>query len=433
MIRSKTIIGAGSRRRSMSPHRVWVAAVCLAVSLSVAASGAEDWPHYLGPNFDLKPGVKEFTAKSATKVWDAKVGTGMCSVTVADGLLYTMGNNGKKGDKDKSQAKDSVYCLDARTGQEKWTFDYQCLLQPNLHPGGPSSTPTIHRGKVYTISKLGHIFCLDAKTGKKLWDASAVHYKPKKPWWGFAASPTIVGDVVIYNVGDRGLALNKDTGQIIWKSEKNVVGYATPKPLPAGMFNRPAVALLTNEDFLVFDPATGKSVATYAKTWQEKSNCNGTTPYIHKGRVYLVHSKHGLSRLSLAGDKFTQDWLSEDAKFPNEWFAFNTHVIHNGSIYFLTKGRGSTGMGLSCIDAETGKRKSFDDKFAFGNLLGVGDKMIMLSEKGELIWGDLGDASFKETHRQKILEGLCWSKPVLLGDLLYARDAQGAVVCLELK
>ena len=43
------------------------------------------------------------------------------------------------------------------------TFEYQCVLKPNLHPGGPSSTPTIPKGKVYTISKEGHIFCLNAK------------------------------------------------------------------------------------------------------------------------------------------------------------------------------------------------------------------------------------------------------------------------------
>jgi len=417
----------------MSCRKVWIAGVCLARSLSVVASAAEDWPHYLGPNFDLKPAVKQFTATSATKVWDAKVGTGMCSVTVADGLLYTMGNDGKKGE-DKAKAKDSVYCFDARTGDQKWTFDYQCVLKPNLHPGGPSSTPTIHQGKVYTISKEGHIFCLDAKTGDKIWEASAEQYQPRRAWWGFAASPTIIGDVAIYNAGDRGLALNKNTGDVLWKSEASVVAYASPKPLPAAMFNRPAVALLTNREFLVLDPATGKSVATYKKTWQEKSNCNGTTPYIYKGQIYLVHSAHGLSRLSLNGDKFTQDWLSKDAKYPNEWFAFNTHVIHNGNIYFLTKHDKPGRAGLSCVYAETGKRKSFDDKYAFGNLLGVGDKLIMLSETGELIWGELGDASFKETYRQKILDGkYCWSKPVLIGDVLYARNAEGTVVCLELK
>jgi len=403
--------------------------VIMIVGLFTGSSWAIDWPHYLGPNFDLKPLAKEFNAKSGTVVWEANVKTGMCSLTVANGLVYTMGNDGTKKDEDKTKARDFVYCLDAKTGQEKWKYDYSCLLEPRLHPGGPSSTPTIHKGKVYTLSKLGHIFCLDAKTGKKLWEASAVHYKPKKPWWGFAASPTIVDDVVIYNVGDRGLALNKDTGEVVWKSENNVVGYATPKPLPSGMFNRPAVALFTNEDFLVLDPATGKSVATYAKTWKEKSNCNGITPYIHKGHIYLNHSAHGMSRLSLDGDTFTQDWLSEDVKYPNEWFAFNTHVIYGENIYFLT----NKGSGLSCVDAETGKRKWFDDTYDFGNLLRVSNKIIMLSEKGELIWGELDEAGFEETYRQKILEGLCWSKPILLGNLLYARSAEGSVVCLRLE
>lgn len=407
--------------------------VIMIVGLLASPSWAGDWSHYLGPNFDLKPLLKEFNAKSGTIVWGANVKTGMCSLTVADGLVYTMGNDGTPKDEDKSKAKDFVYCLDAKTGNEEWTFDYSCLLEPRLHPGGPSSTPTIHKGKVYTLSKFGHIFCLDAKTGKKLWEASAVHYKPKKPWWDFPGSPTIIGDVVIYNIGDRGLALNKDTGEIVWKSENNVVGYSTPKPLPSSMFHRPAVALFTNEDFLILDPATGKSVATYTKTWQEKSNCNAITPYIHKDHIYLVHSKHGMARLSLDGDTFKQDWLSEDAKYPNEWFAFNTHVIYRDNIYFLTKDRKPGGTGLICVDAETGKRKWFNDKYDFGNLLRVGNKMIMLSEKGELIWGELGEAAFEETHRQKILEGLCWSKPILLGNLLYARSAEGTVVCLKLE
>lgn len=424
-------VHAGKRRLGKAFYRIFCAvSVCLAVWLPAAANAAEDWPHYLGPRFDFSVGADQFNATSATKVWDAKAGIGMCSLTIVDGSLYTMGNDANK---EKTEAKDFVYCLDAGTGQMKWTFDYKCQLDPRLHPGGPSSTPTIHQGKVYTLSKFGHIFSLDAGTGEKLWEASALHYKPTKPWWGFAGSPTVVGGVVIYSLGDRGLALNKNTGQIVWKSEKNVVGYSTPRPLPAGMFDRPAVALFTNEDFLVLDPASGESVATYTKTWKETSNCNAITPYIHNGRIYLVHSKHGMARLSLDGDRFTQDWLSEDGKYANEWQAFNTHVIYGGNIYFLTKGRGSSGTGLNCVDAETGKRKFFDEKYDFGNSLLVGNKMIMLSEKGELIWGDLGDASFKETYRQKILDGLCWSNPVLLGDRLYARNAEGAVTCLELK
>jgi hypothetical protein len=125
--------------------------------------------------------------------------------------------------------------------------------------------------------------------------------------------------------------------------------------------------------------------------------------------------------------------LSETAKYPNEWHAFNTHVIYADYIYFLTKDRKPGGTGLNCVDADTGQRKWFDEKYDFGNLLRVGNKMIMLSEKGELIWGQLGTAAFRKTHRQKILDGLCWAKPILLGDLLYARNAEGTVVCLKLE
>jgi outer membrane protein assembly factor BamB len=408
-------------------------AIVAAAACVPGATGAQDWPHYLGPGYDLDTGLKELSATSVAEVWKAQVKTAMSSLTVADGLVYTMGNDGSKTD--KAKGRDIVYCLDANSGKEKWTFAYAAPLDPRLYPGGPNATPTIHAGKVYTLGKFGAIHCLDAKTGKPVWTSSCTHYKPKARWWGFAGSPTVVGDIVVFNAGDRGLGLNKDTGEVVWKSEGSVVGYASPKPLPAGMFKRPALALLTNRKFLVLDPATGRSLATYARAWQEESNCNAVTPYIHSGRFYIVHSAHGMARLSLKGDTFTEDWLSEAGKYPNEWFAFNTHVIHDGNIWFLTKkGRGKAPKpGLCCLDAETGKRKAFDGQYAFGNLLGVGSRMIMLSEKGELIWGTLSGAAFKETFRQKILTGLCWPKPVLLGNRLYARDAQGTVVCLELK
>ena len=63
----------------------------------------------------------------------------------------------------------------------------------------------------------------------------------------------------------------------------------------------------------------------------------------------------------------------------------------------------------------------------------IGNTLVMLSERGELIWGNLDNTTFTETHRQQILPGLCWSQPVLIGTSLYARDAQGVVVRLDLE
>ena len=199
------------------------------------------------------------------------------------------------------------------------------------------------------------------------------------------------------------------------------------------MFNRPAVAIFTDEGFYILDPATGESLATYTRTWEEKSNCNAITPYIYNGGIYLNHSAHGMARLILKGNTLTQDWLSEEAKYPNEWYAFNPQVIYKGNIYFLSSGRVKADKGMHCVNADTGKRVWFDQSFDFGSLIGIGDKMIMLTENGELVWGDMIDTKFRESYRKKILEGLCWSVPVIIGDHLYARDAEGGVVCLKLK
>jgi outer membrane protein assembly factor BamB len=52
----------------------------------------------------------------------------------------------------------------------------------------------------------------------------------KPPTWGFSGSVMIIEDLAIYNVGSAGLALNKTTGEIVWKSDDDVPGYATPVP-----------------------------------------------------------------------------------------------------------------------------------------------------------------------------------------------------------
>jgi len=402
-----------------------------AALLAGTAAAADDWPHYLGPNYDGKPTATSFSAKAATQVWKASVGTGCSSMTIVDGLLYTMGNDGKKN---RENQQDTVHCLDAATGKEVWTFAYPCKLEPRLYPGGPNATPTIDAGKVYTLGKLGHLYCLDARTGKKVWEASASDQNPKGGWWGYAGSPTVVGDVVLYNIGDKGLALNKNTGEVVWRSGRPAVGYATVLPLPEALLGRPAVVVQTNRDLHVLDPATGQPVATYERDWQEKSDCNGVTPYVEGNHLFVMFARHGLARFSFEGKALKQDWLSEAARYGEyNWYTFTRPVRHKGHVYCLARSKTPSETGLACVSMETGEQKWRNNSYRFGNCLGVADTLIMLDDQGALIWGAISPDGFQEAYRTKILDGLCWSCPALLGDRLYARDAQGAVVCLRLE
>src|SRR5439155_24097488 len=84
---------------------------------------------------------------------------------------------------------------------------------------------------VFTLSKRGHLFCFEATKGKILWQHNLMEELPvAKPRWGFAGSPLIDGNLVVLNVGGAGAAVYKITGKIIWRSDTNIAGYATPVP-----------------------------------------------------------------------------------------------------------------------------------------------------------------------------------------------------------
>jgi len=63
-----------------------------------------------------------------------------------------------------SSADDCAYCLDAKTGEEKWVFFTDA---PVRFP------PTWHKERVYVGSDDGNVYCLDAKKGTLIWK-----YKP---------------------------------------------------------------------------------------------------------------------------------------------------------------------------------------------------------------------------------------------------------------
>ncbi len=391
--------------------------VLTAVTLCGVGRGQDTaWPHFRGPNYDGVPLDKTLAGDSVREVWKADVHTGFSSMSIVGDRLYAMGNQ---------NGEDVVTCLDATDGREVWNFRYPCKLDPNLYQGGPSATPTIDGRRVYTISKFGHIFCLDAATGEKVWEASAAEFRPKTGrWWGFAGSPTVIGDVVLFNAGSRGLALDKQTGKVVWSSEAGTIAYCTIVPLPETMLGRPAIVVLTNNTLSVVDPATGKPAAEVQSPFARPADCSAVTPVVFGGALYVTHAKEGMSRLALADKTFSSKWLQR--KPAMSWFTFNNRVLHDGRIYFL----GRKG-GLNCLDADTGDVLWVDEKYAFGNLLLVGDTLLMLAEDGQVIWGPLAGGRFQEAARAKVLDDRCWAYPVLHGGRLYARSARGTVVCLE--
>jgi len=391
-----------------------------AVCIAVAGVRAADWPQWRGPGLS---GVSEETdwthqwpPQGPPVAWKAAVGTGFSSVAVSDGRLLTMGNEDNT---------DTVFCLDAATGKPLWKHSYECPLDDRLFEGGPTSTPTIDEGRVYTLSRQGHLFCFQAETGEILWSKNVRQEAGVRlPGWGLAGSPLVHGDLLVLTVGEAGTALDKKTGKLVWTSADKEAGYASPVPVRHG--DRRLVLVPSGKFFHAVDVQTGKEA--WRHRWLTNYGCNAAEPIESEGQVFLSSGyNRGSALLRLTDAEPEVVW--ETKEFQNQ---FSSSVLLRGYLYGI---HGSTDgkRALKCVEFKTGKVQWSEEGFSPGSLAAAGDRLIVLGEQGELVIVEASPGGFKALARAQVLSGKCWTVPVLSGGRIYCRNAEGDLVCLDVR
>jgi outer membrane protein assembly factor BamB len=394
--------------------------IVAALLVSSVAVGA-DWPIYRGPEHN---GISQETnwkanwgASGPKVLWRASVGIGFSSITVADGKAYAMGNSGEK-----SGAKDTVYCFDAATGKEIWTHKYNCPLAAKYYEGGTLGTPTVDGDVVYTISKMGQLFCLNAGTGKVVWEKDMnKELGCKLPTWLFSGSPLVVGDKLIFNLGSAGVALDKKTGQVIWQNGKDVCGYATPVPCTIG--GKQGVAIAGADTVLGVSISDGKVLWKHG--FVNKHKVTAADPIVLGNEVFASSGyNRGCIKIKVNGGNTEQVWDNREMR--NH---MNCTMLWKGHLY------GFDESSLKCLDFADSSEKWSDKSMGKGALMMSADgRMIIMSEKGELVIAMADPSGFKALARANILpRGRCWTVPTLANGRIYARNAKGDMVCVEVK
>jgi outer membrane protein assembly factor BamB len=389
--------------------------------LQVVLIKADDWPHWRGLDWN---GISKETGWATSwptdgpkQLWKASVGTGFSSVAVAAGRLFTLGNTSET---------DTVYCFDAINGKELWKYSYACPSDPQYYEGGPGSTPTVDHGQVFTLSKRGHVFGFDVPTGNIIWKRNLIEeLGVEKPRWGFAGSPVVDGDILILNVGSAGTALNKKTGEIVWKSEKSASGYATP--ILYDSQGERCAAIFSGKALMGVRVKDGKQLWSYP--WVEKWFINAADPLLIEGnKVFISSFGVGCALLDISSGQPNEIWANKE--MGNH---FNSCVYHDGFIY---GNNGNTDMpekDLRCLEAKTGEVKWKHSGFGLGSLIIADGKIIEMSEKGELLIAPASPKSFKPMARAQVLGGKCWTAPVLANARIYCRNAKGDLICLDVR
>jgi outer membrane protein assembly factor BamB len=395
-----------------------LAAVVGFLFLSVA-DGA-DWRHYRGPsgNGVSTENVPATLPKTGPKqLWKASLGTGTSAVTVSGGRAFSMGN---------SDGKDTVFCLDVKTGKTVWRHDYPQELDKRMFEGGTATTPTIDGERVYTVSHQGDVFCLDAATGKKIWYK---HFQKdfggQRPQWGFAGSPTIEGNLVLLDVGGKGastVALDKATGNLVWKSGNDEAGYASVAVATVG--GRRTAIVFKAKHLVGLDVKDGREL--WRTPWKTSYDVNAATPLVVGDKIFISSGYgSGCALIAINGGKVTEVWRNKNLKAH-----VNTAAVWEGHVYGPDDQTG--GGKLACVDLSDGSLKWSEKSVAGGALIIASGKLVAVSERGELVIAEASPGGFRALSRAQVLGGRCWVQPTLADGRLFVRNNQGEVVCFSM-
>ena len=408
----------------MNSRIISIGIIALGLTFLADMATAGDWHRWRGPNgngiSDETGWLAKWSDDGPKRLWKAKVGTGFSSITVSDGRAYTMGNSGRG----RGKEQDTVFCFDAATGKELWSHSYGAKLDPKYYDGGTSATPTIDGDRVYTLSKDGLLICFEAADGKVKWQKDvAKAVKAKRPTWGYASSPVIINDALLVNVGTYGTCLDKNTGDIIWQTGGGASGYSSMVPYVRD--GQREVVLFAAEEVVALDPKTGKKRWGYP--WETKYGVNSADPIMLGDMVFISSGyDRGCALLKVAGGKATKIW--ENKNMCNH---FNACVLIDGHLYGFS---GNTGRGtLRCLEMATGKMKWEEKSFGgFGALQAIGQKLLIISNQGELVVADTNPDEFTEISRAQVTGPKCWTTPVLSNGRVYCRNSRGDLICLDL-
>ena len=423
----------------------WLIVLVLVAVLALAAVGqvaADDWPHWRGLNRNGLVAEDSGWAGDGWPLgktaWTTKHGVGSASPIVADGRLYSMG---------WANGKDTVYCLDATTGQEIWVQTYACPKHGRYAAGdkglyaGPTATPEYDRqtGFLYTLSTDGHLNCWDtAKTGERIWGADlydeyGVPQRSKLTKtglrdYGYTAAPLVYADWLLVEVGDDEgclMAFDKRTGQREWVSESKDAAGHTGGMVPMEVEGIPCVAILTLSHLLVVrldEGNEGRTVGAYP--WVTDYANSIASPAVQGSYVVVTsgYNQSAMSKLEVTLNGIQEVWKKKHVS------KVCSPVIYQDHIYWVWRK-------ATCVDLATGELKWEAGKFGdAGSCIVTADgKLILWADKGTLALAETADASpdaYQELARKDGLFGThVWPHIAFSNGKLYVGDRDGNLAC----
>lgn len=417
------------------------------------------WPRFLGSTYDgvvaeVSSNI-DWTAKPVF-LWSIEVGEGY-------GIGTVVGDSYFQFDADPSGRSERLRCIDLSTGKTKWTQS-QPLVYQDLYgyEAGPRSSPTIAGDHLYTFGVGGQLTCRELSSGAQVWTVDTEKdYGVVQNFFGVGCSPLVLGDLVIVMVGgspaedaaiapgqlDRVspngsavVAFDRKTGNEIWKCGNDLASYSSPRPITVD--GETLVLVFARSGLMAIDPAAGDVRWTFDHRAGIIESVNAMVPVVDGDHVFISECYEvGSALLQVDGKSPNVVWRDppRNRRIQSMRCHWSTPILVDGFLYGCS-GRNEPDSDLRCIDFKTGKVQWSDPRSIRSSLTRVGDKLVVLEERGLLQviqanpkkldivaeW----DFSRRDGSRPAIVDP-CWAAPVIIGTKLIVRGTD-RVLCLDL-
>jgi outer membrane protein assembly factor BamB len=410
-----------------------IAALVLLSAQLIQAQKISQWREDNRTGVSSETGLlKSWPEKGPAFIWsNLKLPKGYSSLTFSKNLIFLTGTN---------EPNDILVALDT-LGIIKWQIPYG----RSWTGSSPESrcTPTVEGNRVYVSSGSGDLACIDASSGSVIWSLKASEiYKGTFGEWGIAESLIIDGQKLYFTPGGpetMTIALDKNSGKLIWKSASINDGPAYVSPILINYSGRNLIINVSLRYIFAVDASNGailwkidhtkalnstKSVAI----WPDAPLIKCVTPLYHDGKIYMTGGyNHGGLMLNLTdgGKNAAVAWTDS---------VLDVHhggvVLVNGYIYG-SNWLSNTDGNWCCIDWNTGKKMYEEHWKCKGSIISAEGMLYIYDEKsGNVGLVKVNPAKFDLISSFKVTEGSgpYWSHPVIHHGKLYLRHGNALMV-----
>jgi outer membrane protein assembly factor BamB len=404
---------------------------------------SHDYPAFLGGGLwaevkgvDLESDWKK---SSPRELWRHEIGGGWSAFSIVGDYAVTQEQRGEN---------ELVSCYRVKTGEAVWTHVDKARFDPSDAIGGlgdigPRATPTIVGDRIFTQGGTGIVNCLEAHHGHVVWahDTTAEFDVPVTTW-GKSGSPLVMDGLVIISVGAPAnatdfhsslVAFDATTGEVRWKAGSRRASYATP--VVATLAGEKQIVVV-NDSWVTGHRASDGEVL-WEHPWSEEhdSSASCSQPIPLEGDRLFLSKGYGVGCSLLAisrgsNGEFAAKTVWEPPIKKVMKTKFSNALLRDGFVYGLDD------VLLECLELETGRvkwKKRREPVFGHGQIMLIGNTILVLSETGELA---LVEANPDEYHELASLQALdssnvTWNNPAFAPPYLLLRNAREAA-CYEL-